>query len=122
MKLKVANKHGKRNQGKGPENNGAAAASPRSKTIHRLRELATSIFAEAESLLLEQTLAELGVRSHRLEVSTGISFYDEVTRFEMDLIKLALQQAQGNQARAARLLGLGTTTLNWKIRQYGILA
>ena len=45
---------------------------------------------------------------------------DEVKRFEADLIRVALVRTGGNQARAAKLLGLGTTTLNYKIKVYEI--
>jgi len=38
------------------------------------------------------------------------------------LISRALEVTGGNQARAAKLLGLGTTTLNYKIKAYEIKA
>ena len=47
-----------------------------------------------------------------------MSFYEEVRRFEIGLITRALQQAQGKQRAAARLLGLKATTLNAKMKQY----
>ena len=50
----------------------------------------------------------------------GVDFYEEVTRFEIDLIKRALLQTAGHQGRAARLLRLNATTLNAKIKHYGI--
>ncbi|MFZ0062203.1 MAG: helix-turn-helix domain-containing protein [Pyrinomonadaceae bacterium] len=50
----------------------------------------------------------------------GLDFYDEVTRFEIDLIKRALLLTAGHQGRAARLLNLRATTLNSKIKHYGI--
>jgi DNA-binding protein Fis len=43
-----------------------------------------------------------------------------VRRFEIKLIGRALN-VRGNVARAARLLGLGTTTLNYKIKAYQML-
>lgn len=49
-------------------------------------------------------------------------FYEEVRRFEIALIKRALKQTNGNQAGAARLLGLNQPTLHGKIKQYGIRA
>lgn len=55
-----------------------------------------------------------------LDLSRGIAFYDEVTRFEIELIKRALSFTGGHQSRAARLLGLNTTTLNSKIKSYNI--
>ena len=45
---------------------------------------------------------------------------DEVKRFEMELIRTALEKTLGNQTRAARLLGIKTTTLNGKIKRYNI--
>jgi DNA-binding NtrC family response regulator len=53
-------------------------------------------------------------------IEPGTNFYEEVERFEVDLIKRALQQTGGNQAQAARLLGLNQTTLHGKIKHYGI--
>lgn len=53
-------------------------------------------------------------------VAGGISFYDEVSRFEISLIQLALRYARGNQRNAASLLGLKTTTLNSKIKTYNL--
>ena len=47
-----------------------------------------------------------------------MSFYEEVRRFEIGLIRRALRQAQGKQREAARLLGLKATTLNAKMKQY----
>ncbi|MEJ7616765.1 MAG: helix-turn-helix domain-containing protein [Pyrinomonadaceae bacterium] len=50
----------------------------------------------------------------------GVNFYDEVRRFEIDLIRRALEQTSGHQSRAARLLGMNATTLNSKIKTYNI--
>jgi DNA-binding NtrC family response regulator len=53
-------------------------------------------------------------------VLSGISFYEEVKRFECAIIARALRETRGNQTRAASLLGLNTTTLNAKIKAYSI--
>jgi DNA-binding NtrC family response regulator len=55
-----------------------------------------------------------------LEIGRGVNFYDEVRRFEIDLIRRALEQTSGHQSRAARLLGMNATTLNSKIKTYNI--
>jgi transcriptional regulator with GAF, ATPase, and Fis domain len=55
-----------------------------------------------------------------IDVARGIDFYDEVRRFEIDLIRRALEQTGGHQSRAARLLGMNATTLNSKIKTYNI--
>jgi DNA-binding NtrC family response regulator len=47
----------------------------------------------------------------------GISFKDLVQRFEMELIRRALQQSGGNKNKAARLLQLNRTTLVEKMKR-----
>ncbi len=59
--------------------------------------------------------------SDEIDISRGVNFYEEVRRFETDLIRRALDQTGGHQSRAARLLGLNATTLNSKIKSYNIL-
>lgn len=58
--------------------------------------------------------------SAEIDIARGVNFYDEVKRFEIDLIRRALDQTGGHQSRAARLLGLNATTLNSKIKTYNI--
>ncbi len=55
-----------------------------------------------------------------VDLSRGVNFYDQVRKFEMDIIRRALEQTGGHQSRAARLLGLNATTLNSKIKTYNI--
>ena len=86
--------------------------------LERIRELAVNLLDEAESLDHENGLAEVSESVGHLETDSGVNFFDEVRRFEMRLIGRALELTGGNQARAARMLGLGTTTLNYKIKQY----
>lgn len=69
---------------------------------------------------LEMVRQTLGV-SDEIDLARGVNFYDEVKRFEIDLIRRALDQTGGHQSRAARLLGLNATTLNSKIKSYNIL-
>jgi DNA-binding NtrC family response regulator len=56
-----------------------------------------------------------------IDIARGVNFYDEVKRFEIDLIRRALDQTAGHQSRAAQLLGLNATTLNSKIKSYNII-
>lgn len=58
--------------------------------------------------------------SGSVDLAKGVNFYDEVKKFEIDLIRKALDQTGGHQSRAARLLGLNATTLNSKIKSYNI--
>ncbi len=78
--------------------------------IEALRELAQALIKEVEVLGTEQPVVS----------SNDLSFYDEVRRFEINLICLALTRAGGQQKRAAQLLGVKATTLNSKIKRYRI--
>jgi len=88
--------------------------------IQRLIDLADSLFRETESLARDKAFAEESNRLQTLNLSEGIDFYEEVQRFETGLIRLALDQTHGHQAQAARLLRIKPTTLNSKIKLYGI--
>jgi DNA-binding NtrC family response regulator len=89
--------------------------------LNKIRDLASSLLDEAESLDHENSLAEASAIVENLNVNSGVNFFDEVKRFEVRLISRALEVTGGNQARAARLLGLGTTTLNYKIKAYELI-
>ena len=78
--------------------------------VETLREAALTVLREVESL-----------RSARLgRVEGNVKLCDEVQRFEIDLIRSALDRTSGNQVRAARLLGVKPTTLNAKLKRYKI--
>ena len=70
-----------------------------------------AVVLRAEALLKEWS---------SLDIRTGINLYQEVRRFETWLIKRALAEAGGSQTRAARLLGINTTTLHEKMKRFGI--
>ena len=85
--------------------------SPLSGKIKLLRGVAAS---------LSQAVDELeDFRSAPL--TDHFDFYDEVRRFEISLIRKALRTTRGCQLAASRLLRLKPTTLNSKIKSYGIL-
>jgi DNA-binding protein Fis len=88
--------------------------------VRRLVDLASSLMREAQVLARDKAFADESAKLQSIDVSKGIDFYGEVERFETALIKLALDQTAGNQARAAQLLGLRATTLNSKIKLYSI--
>lgn len=75
-----------------------------------LRDVAMELLNVVDCL--RSTTTENG--NHKLKL------YDEVRNFEADLIRAALVRTGGNQSRAARLLGVKHTTLNAKIKRYGI--
>jgi DNA-binding NtrC family response regulator len=68
---------------------------------------------------LIQEVRELGNLSYQ-DLTHGIDLFEEVRRFEMKLIRQALEETDGRQVQAARMLGLKMTTLNEKIKRYGI--
>jgi DNA-binding NtrC family response regulator len=70
--------------------------------------------------LAREMIMDSNGTSREIDISQGVAFYDEVKRFEIDLIQRALDQTAGHQSRAARLLGLNATTLNSKIKSYNI--
>jgi len=51
---------------------------------------------------------------------SGLSFYEEVERFEVLLISSALKKTAGSQIKAARLLRMKNTTLNAKMKRLGL--
>ncbi len=68
----------------------------------------------------QERLSATSGKSNDVDLSHGVSFYDEIKNYEIDLIRRALDQTGGHQSRAARLLGLNATTLNSKIKSYNI--
>ena len=89
--------------------------------LKRIREMAAELVEEASTLQHEAELADANTTISGLGMNGAIDFFDEVQKFEVKLIKRALDLSDGNQARAAKLLGLGTTTLNYKIKTYALL-
>lgn len=79
-------------------------------SIKNLRELTLRLLREVQSM------GEV----HTVDLESGLDFYSEVSRFEVDLIKRALLQTAGHQGRAAKLLNLKVTTLNSKIKHYNL--
>ena len=77
--------------------------------LDNLREAALTVLKEVESLASQQP-----------EPDRQLGLQQEVQRYEMELIRSALHRTRGNQRRAAKLLGVKVTTLNCKIKRYGI--
>lgn len=78
--------------------------------IKTLRQLTLALLQEVESLK----------GNGAFEGKPSLDFDEEVRRFETDLIRWALLHTGGHQRRAARMLNLKVTTLNAKIKRYGI--
>ena len=88
--------------------------------LQQLADLAMRLMKETRTLASDVAFADESPKLHNFDLASGIDFYGEVQRFETALIKLALEHAAGNQAQAARSLGLRATTLNSKIKIYNI--
>jgi DNA-binding NtrC family response regulator len=78
--------------------------------INNLRETAITLLREVESLR----------KTHQISSSDSVGLQEEVQRYEIELIRQALHRTHGNQRRAAQLLGVKATTLNCKIKRFGI--
>lgn len=72
------------------------------------------------AMLLLKEVRSLEAGERIVRVDEGIDLYDEVRRFEQNMIERALQHAHGSQTRAARLLGINVTTLNSKIKRFNM--
>lgn len=96
------------------------AQRPLRNRVQRLLDLTDSLWRETESLARDKAFTEESNRLQSMSLAEGIDFYDEVQRFETGLIRLALDQTRGHQAQAAKLLHIKPTTLNSKIKLYGI--
>jgi len=96
------------------------AERPPRNRMQRLLEIADTLLRETETLARDKAFTDESNRLRSLTMSEGIDFYGEVEKFETGLIRLALDQTGGHQARAAKLLRIKPTTLNSKIKLYGI--
>lgn len=86
------------------------AMDPAPSMARTLEQLALKLLLEAQSL----------TEAPGPDVRGGVDFYEEVKRFEINLLQRALVFTCGNQVRAARLLNMKVTTLNSKVKHYGI--
>ncbi len=71
---------------------------------------------------LRSLLHEVSANSQPVSIDPekGIDFYENVERFEIQLIESALEAAGGRQNRAAKLLNLRTSTLCTKMKTLNI--
>jgi DNA-binding NtrC family response regulator len=77
---------------------------------------------EALTVLINSAMFELEeLKQNTDSIEKGkIDFDREVQQFETDLIRCALMKTGGIQRRAAALLNIKVTTLNAKIKRFGI--
>lgn len=90
--------------------------------VQELKDLALVLLKETQSLERETLLSRLTSPAgpDRLDIENGIKLDDAVRQFESGIIQQALLITGGNQARAARLLGIKANTLNYKVKIYNL--
>lgn len=82
--------------------------------IEALNALATLLIREIEAL---QSVSH---QKGRREIDTDINLQSEIRAYETELIRTALIRSHGNQRSAAKALHIRPTTLNAKIKRFGI--
>jgi len=90
--------------------------------VHQLKDLVFAMLNEVRGLEQDRLLLELSAAQdiYKLDIKNGIKLDDIVSQFEKNIIRQALIITSGNQARAARLLGVRPNTLNYKIKIYNL--
>ena len=83
--------------------------------LETLKSLSLLLVREINSLEERQETLEKEIESEK-----SINLLKELQRFEANMIRCALIRSMGKQNKAAKLLGLNTTTLHAKIRRYKI--
>jgi DNA-binding NtrC family response regulator len=92
------------------------------RTLSRPSDVEFSSQIEDLKTTLKALLREAGTSSQHVSIDPekGIDFYENVAKFERELIELALEMTGGRQNRAARLLRMREPTLSWKIKRLNI--
>jgi len=90
--------------------------------VQGLKDMALTLLKEAQALESDTLMSELAMPHgiSQADIEKGIKLDDTVRQFESNLIRQALLITNGNQARAARLLGVRANTLNYKIKLYNL--
>lgn len=83
--------------------------------VKALKSLAIMLLHEVE--FLENLTPHKNINSSEDSIFTLPA---EVEHFEIELIRNALVQSRGHQLNAAKILGIKMTTLNMKLKRYGI--
>lgn len=90
--------------------------------VRQLKDLVSALLNEVQELEQDGLLLELSNAQNmrRLDIENGIKLDDVVSQFEKNIIQQALIITNGNQAQAARLLGVRPNTLNYKVKVYDL--
>ena len=84
--------------------------------------MALTLLKEAQALEGDVLMSELAMPqgSRQIDFENGIKLDDAVRQYESSIIRQALLITGGNQARAARMLGIKPNTLNYKVKLYNL--
>jgi len=85
--------------------------------IEALKSLATLLLREVDSLKDVLSFRNFGSIQ---QIDQGINLSNELDRYEIEMIRQAMQRSRGNQRAAAAILGTKVTTLHAKIKRYGV--
>ncbi|RMD92946.1 MAG: sigma-54-dependent Fis family transcriptional regulator [Calditrichaeota bacterium] len=95
--------------------------------VRELRNLAERLALACKNKLISMDCLPEEIRaihkSYRQETQTGLdspTLEESVAQLEIHLIRQALMKAEGNKARAAKLLKLPPSTLKSKMKKYGL--
>ena len=88
--------------------------------VQGLKDMVLTLLKEAQALESDTLMSELAMPHgiSQADIENGIKLDKAVRQFEANIIRQALLITGGNQARAARLLGIKANTLNYKIKVY----
>lgn len=116
MKYEIISANRRYERAFGPEEK-VQSSSVMNNRLEALTVLSQSLMREVEALR-NNSKSENQIIG---EVRDGkIDLEKEVQKFEVELIRCALVRAGGRQRRAAKLLNVKISTLNAKIKRYGI--
>lgn len=122
LKSSVSRRPAQRLRSVTPAEGGKHEAPQFAARVQGLKELALTLLNETQALESATLMSELampqGIR--QTDIENGIKLDDAVRRFESNIIRQALLITGGNQARAARLLGIKPNTLNYKVKIYNL--
>ena len=82
--------------------------------VATVKDLAVELVTQVDGM---SELLKAG-RPDEIDLSKGIVIREELLRYEIRMITLALRITSNHQQRAARILGVNATTLNSKIKRY----
>ena len=88
--------------------------------FQKICQLAALLANELEEITTELRLVGCFFPDESWKALRNASLQEQVGRFERLLIESTLTKTGGNQRKAAAQLGLKPTTLNAKIKRYGI--